>query len=170
MPTWSSSETRKRITQKWFEFDQLYDNVMYIPPDQQFGLGLKSCDIPWNRFGRKSIDFLGALKNGAEIVYDFDDDNHLTVSSFDALMNSPEVEFLKSDHHLLNPSPYGLGFSLKSWYVFISQLANVLRYGDHSKHFVKIVVSKRISFHRGSVYARRVRGGECRSGNVRLMV
>ena len=34
-------------------------------------------DIPWNHFGRKNIGYLYAIRNGAEQIWDFDDDNML---------------------------------------------------------------------------------------------
>jgi len=33
--------------------------------------------IPWNHFGQKNIAYLYAIHHGAEMVYDWDDDNHL---------------------------------------------------------------------------------------------
>lgn len=33
--------------------------------------------IPWNHFGRKNIGYLYAIINGAEMIFDFDDDNIL---------------------------------------------------------------------------------------------
>ena len=33
--------------------------------------------IPWNHFGRKIVGYLYAILHGAEMVWDFDDDNAL---------------------------------------------------------------------------------------------
>ena len=33
--------------------------------------------IPWNHFGRKNIGYLYAILNGAQMIWDFDDDNTL---------------------------------------------------------------------------------------------
>ncbi len=32
-------------------------------------------EIPWNHFGRKNIGYLYAIQHGAEVIWDFDDDN-----------------------------------------------------------------------------------------------
>ncbi len=37
--------------------------------------------LQWNHFGRKNIGFLYAMHNGAEVIYDTDDDNILKVGS-----------------------------------------------------------------------------------------
>ena len=44
--------------------------------------------IPWNHFGRKNIGYLFAIEQGAEVIWDFDDDNTLIADlteTFDAL-------------------------------------------------------------------------------------
>ena len=37
--------------------------------------------LPWNHFGRKNVGFLYAILHGAEIIWDFDDDNLLKFHS-----------------------------------------------------------------------------------------
>ena len=92
---------------EWLEFETANNNVMYLSPQQQEKLGFEVLrHIPWNHFGRKSIGFLVAIKYGAEVIYDFDDDNHLTVSSLDEIIHSPKVECLTSHHHAFNPYPH----------------------------------------------------------------
>ena len=92
---------------EWVEFEARNKNVMYLSPEQQELLGFQVLrHIPWNHFGRKSIGFLVAIKYGAEVIYDFDDDNHLTISSLGEVLNSPKTECLTSDHHAFNPYPY----------------------------------------------------------------
>ena len=34
-------------------------------------------NLPWQSFGRKNVGYLYAIANGAEVIYDFDDDNVL---------------------------------------------------------------------------------------------
>ena len=36
-----------------------------------------SASLPWNHFGRKNIGFLYAIQHGAEVIWDFDDDNEM---------------------------------------------------------------------------------------------
>ena len=91
---------------EWTEFEAAHENVMYLPPMQQDALGFEVMrHIPWNHFGRKSVGFLVAIKNGADIIYDFDDDNHLTISSLEEV-NRLKVVGLTTDHHVFNPYPY----------------------------------------------------------------
>jgi len=91
---------------EWLQFQDERDNVMYLTPEQQIALGFESLQhIPWDHFGRKSVGFLVAMKFGAEVIYDFDDDNHLNIESFDEL-NEFRVERLVTDHHVFNPYPY----------------------------------------------------------------
>lgn len=33
--------------------------------------------LPWNHFGRKNLGFLQAIRHGAKVIWDFDDDNQL---------------------------------------------------------------------------------------------
>ena len=33
--------------------------------------------LPWNSFGRKNVGYLFAIARGAQIIFDFDDDNFL---------------------------------------------------------------------------------------------
>ncbi len=49
--------------------------------------------IPWNNFGRKNIGFLYAIQHGAEVVWDFDDDNMLKFWIEDAAPpGAPSIE------------------------------------------------------------------------------
>ena len=36
--------------------------------------------VPWNNFGRKNIGFLYAISQGADTIYDFDDDNSVSIA------------------------------------------------------------------------------------------
>lgn len=50
--------------------------VTYLSPEQQQKLGFESAKfLPWNHYGRKMIGYLYAMKEGADIIYDTDDDN-----------------------------------------------------------------------------------------------
>lgn len=53
-----------------------YENVIYLSPEDQNNLGYEITNIlPWNSYSRKIIGYLYALKNGAEVIADTDDDN-----------------------------------------------------------------------------------------------
>lgn len=52
------------------------DNVTFISVEDQQKLGFESVDLlPYNHYARKNIGYLYAIKKGAEVIYDTDDDN-----------------------------------------------------------------------------------------------
>ena len=54
------------------------ENTVYLDVNQQESLGLEFADkTPWNHFSRKNIGFIYAIQHGAEVIFDFDDDNEL---------------------------------------------------------------------------------------------
>ena len=54
------------------------DAVVYLTPEKQEAMKIPFVDaLPWNHFGRKNVGFLYAILHGAEIIWDFDDDNLL---------------------------------------------------------------------------------------------
>ena len=55
-------------------------------------------NLPWNSFGRKNIGYLYAMANGADFIYDFDDDNALKFWIFGALNDTNlEIDTFVSD-------------------------------------------------------------------------
>ena len=85
--------------------------------------------IPWNHFGRKNIGYLYAIAHGAEVIWDFDDDNMLKYfiegaapdgapSLNTAVPSPPSIHALLPDSHshpTLNPYPFLGAESLPSW-------------------------------------------------------
>jgi len=61
--------------------DQYFANstrIKYLTPQEQSSLGFRTLmHTPWNHFSRKNIGFLYAMRQGAESILDFDDDNEL---------------------------------------------------------------------------------------------
>lgn len=56
--------------------DWKHDGVIYLDPDEQMKLGFSILEhLPWNHYCRKMLGYLYAMKEGAEIIYDTDDDN-----------------------------------------------------------------------------------------------
>lgn len=52
--------------------------VIYLNPKEQDKFSDSfSKALPWNSFGRKNIGYLYAMKNGAKVIWDFDDDNYI---------------------------------------------------------------------------------------------
>lgn len=74
---------------------------VYLSPYEQSKLGFKILeDIPWNHFGRKNIGYLYAIKKGATLVYDFDDDNQLIKSIPENFFNTFTVETTNKYYNL----------------------------------------------------------------------
>jgi hypothetical protein len=56
--------------------DWHYKNATYLSPEQQQNLGFEIVKyLPWNHYSRKMIGYLYAMREGADIMYDTDDDN-----------------------------------------------------------------------------------------------
>ena len=51
------------------------------------------------------MGFLFAIKNGAQTIYDFDDDNHLSISDL-SVLDSFDLATVSTDHHVFNPYPF----------------------------------------------------------------
>ena len=52
--------------------------VIYLTPEEQKAMKSPFVDaLPWNHFGRKNAGFVYAIQHGAEVIWDFDDDNML---------------------------------------------------------------------------------------------
>ena len=51
-------------------------NLIFLDEKAQRSMGSSFVDdLPWNHFGRKNIGYLFAIAHGAEVIWDFDDDN-----------------------------------------------------------------------------------------------
>ena len=91
--------------------------VLYLSPDDQDRIfPLLSRVIPWNDMSRKNIGYMYAVKHGAELIWDFDDDNInlLPEDILDKMSHyrTPCVEF---SFHVFNPYPY---FSVNETYTW----------------------------------------------------
>lgn len=64
--------------------------------------------LPWNHFGRKNVGFLYAISQGAEAIWDFDDDNIVKKSAKIVVPNDNDlVEFdLPKEHSFSTYNPY----------------------------------------------------------------
>ena len=52
------------------------DTLTYLSVEDQKGLGFTSADkLPYNHYTRKNIGYLFAISQGADVIYDTDDDN-----------------------------------------------------------------------------------------------
>jgi hypothetical protein len=95
-----------------------YSNVDLLTVSQQETLRTISFvdKIPWNHFGRKNIGYLYAVRNGAEQIWDFDDDNLLLRPVPDYQQNPSVLTYLPySSSHLLNLYPTMGASESPSW-------------------------------------------------------
>ena len=77
-------------------------NISFISCDRQEELGYGITQIlPWNHYCRKMIGYLYAIKNGAEIIYDTDDDN-IPKNNWSMYKFQGEYNTLKEDLGFVN--------------------------------------------------------------------
>ena len=75
-------------------------NAIYLSPDQQINSGLKIVlTLPWNHYARKMVGYLEAIRRGASLIVDTDDDN----------IPYPEW-YIAPFHGIFDLSPPGRGF------------------------------------------------------------
>ncbi len=64
--------------QDYFFKSSLGKNVIFLSDEDQVKIENAFVKkLPWRSFGRKNIGYLYAVANGAEYIWDFDDDNQL---------------------------------------------------------------------------------------------
>lgn len=56
-------------------FSYLNKNITYIHPDEKKFIEFSNL-LPYNHYCRKNIGYIHAIKNGAELIFDTDDDNY----------------------------------------------------------------------------------------------
>jgi hypothetical protein len=95
------------------EFNQ--PNCVFLAWQDQMDLGFKTASaLPWNSYSRKMVGYLYAIKNGAEVIYETDDDNgykpSMPLTNF--LPENAQVLTFKADpsKKVLNPyKHFGIG-------------------------------------------------------------
>lgn len=86
----------KKTPQDW-----KYEQVIYLSPEDQEKLGFLITDfLPWNHYARKMVGYLYAIKNGADIIADSDDDNIPLESWGDNLVFGGEFQTVKNDDYV----------------------------------------------------------------------
>ena len=111
----------KKTPSKQSYFSQLgsFDKkrtVFLTTDDQDRIFPLLSETIPWNHFARKNIGYMYAIKHGAEIIWDFDDDNINIVPTKLAKSTRKYRTVCRTfSNHLFNPYPY---FSVNETYTW----------------------------------------------------
>ena len=62
-------------------------------------------EIPWNHYGRKNIGYLYAIQQGANVVFDFDDDNELTSNIPSSTSIERSLWLIAGNTQVFNPYP-----------------------------------------------------------------
>ena len=106
------------------------ENIVYLDIKHQKNLGFAIEDkTPWSHFSRKNIGYVYAIQYGAEVIFDFDDDNELFHDEKNNLITPPNYQVDKARmvtcetpngfnvYSLLNatePGSWPRGFPLRS--------------------------------------------------------
>ena len=54
------------------------ENIVFLSENDQLNMNLTFVEqLPWHSFGRKNVGYIYAISQGAEVIFDFDDDNML---------------------------------------------------------------------------------------------
>ena len=94
-------------------------NVVFLSGGSQSKIDSKFVgSLPWHSFGRKNVGYLYAVANGAEVIYDFDDDNmlkfwidgattdtNLWIDKYTDIQEPLTVRATKGNHIFFNPYP-----------------------------------------------------------------
>ena len=83
------------------------ENCIYLSPDDQMNLNYNITRLfPWNNYSRKNICYLYAIENGAQVIYDTDDDNILINDRIDYLPVITKGLIYKTNESTVNPYAY----------------------------------------------------------------
>lgn len=96
------------------------ENVIYLSPEDQDKLGFNVLKLlPWNHYCRKMVGYLYAIKHGAEIIVDTDDDNipldNWYEPAFEGkfLRTKPDGGFINIYCHFSNEFVWPRGYPLR---------------------------------------------------------
>eukprot|EP00930_Biecheleria_cincta_P056511 TRINITY_DN42616_c0_g1_i1.p1 TRINITY_DN42616_c0_g1~~TRINITY_DN42616_c0_g1_i1.p1 ORF type:complete len:838 (+),score=130.20 TRINITY_DN42616_c0_g1_i1:24-2516(+) len=84
LPGWCTVVVGDRKGPQAGEYQAGSASVVHVSAAEQEEMGVKLHSmkhLPWNSFGRKNVGFLFAMNQGADTIFDFDDDNVPRVSS-----------------------------------------------------------------------------------------
>lgn len=83
--------------------DWYLENCDYLSPETQDHLGFHITKLlPWNHYSRKNIGYLYAIKNGATIIYDTDDDNILINDTISYLTPTAQTFLYETNESTVN--------------------------------------------------------------------
>lgn len=82
------------------------DHCIYLSPSIQLELGFELASLlPWNHYSRKNIGYLYAIAQGADLIYETDDDNE-PLGSLDPLEEFSFLPFIETNQTTVNIYAY----------------------------------------------------------------
>jgi hypothetical protein len=95
------------VADKKTPHDWHLDNCDFLSVEMQEKLNFNIIKhLPWNHYSRKNIGYLYAIKNGARIIYETDDDTQLDTGNIFYLPEYISGLLVTSNYHLFNPHAY----------------------------------------------------------------
>ena len=92
------------------------DAIIFLSPDdQEYVFPLLSQFLPWNNFARKNIGYMYAIKQGASLIWDFDDDNINVVPIRLVNVVGYRIPCGNASNPLFNPYPYFMVNETYTW-------------------------------------------------------
>lgn len=97
-----------------------HKNVTYLSPEDQLAFDFEVLKLlPWNHYCRKMVGYLYAMSQGAEVIYDTDDDNipldNWHEPEFDGRFNTLSgAPFINIYRYFTNKKVWPRGYPLKS--------------------------------------------------------
>jgi hypothetical protein len=116
-----SEGTGKNVSNDTSLTSQVNNNVIFFSVEMQKEwesvkgpLGSFVSSLPWKHFSRKNLGYLFAILHGAEIIFDFDDDNYVKIDEDSGAMVDilPVKDELNGDMKLMNVSIVSIGASV----------------------------------------------------------
>jgi len=102
----------KTPTKEYFELES--ERVYFLSVEKQEKMQdmAITTELPWNHFGRKNLGYLYAIQHGAEIIFDFDDDNELIS---DIPFKTLEPWLVADETQVFNPYPMFVELEDVAW-------------------------------------------------------
>jgi len=103
---------RKTPSKEYFELES--ERVYFLSVDKQEKMQDMAItqELPWNHFGRKNLGYLYAIQHGADVIFDFDDDNEL-ISAIPSKISEPWL--LADKTQVFNPYPMFVELEDVAW-------------------------------------------------------
>ena len=145
-------------------------NLTFLPVETQLELNFKFAQIcPYNHYSRKNIGYLYALRQGAEIIYDTDDDNipydHWKLPDFSCgnCINGEGGRFINIYRHFSDEFTWPRGFPLDEiknsqnccYSIDQNQIANIGIWQGLSDNepdidaIYRLIIGEKITFRKG---------------------